>query len=90
MCQMIWWNDPAKPQTVEIESLGQLRAILPAGAVIVGDPGPEGDECCLCPVDIPATFAAVGMECVPDNCMGFELKTIPPAPASPSTKDGEA
>lgn len=78
MCQTVWWNDPTKANPVEIESLAQLRAILPAGAVIVGDPGPEGDECCLCPVDLEATFDALGWKWHrPKYEMDYELKTIP-------------
>lgn len=76
MCQTVWWN--AEPWPEEIESLAQLRSILPAGAAIIGDPGPSGDLNCLCPVDLEATFAAAGLEFARDrDGMGYELKRAP-------------
>ena len=78
MCQTVWFD--AVPWPLEVESLGELRAILP-GVPLVGDPGPEADGNCLCPIDLPATFTAAGLEYQQDkDFMGYELKRLPGVP----------
>ena len=75
MCQSVWWK--AEPWPVEVESLGQFRLAFP-GVEIIGDPGPSGDDCCLCPVDLDATFAKAGIAFHrPEHDMDYEVLRAP-------------
>lgn len=76
MCQMIYWDqsDPGRDaETMEAETLGDLRSLLPAGVEIVGDPGTDKDENCLCPVDLEETFKRAGIQYEPDPMFGYRL-----------------
>lgn len=70
MCVTVWWQ--AEPWPEEVESLGEFRKAFP-GVEIIGDPGPEGDACCLCPVDLSTTFARAGIRFECDPGYGYEV-----------------